>query len=601
MWYTGSIEVTVATVSTIVYQYDNTAITSYKTIMANNSLPTTSFDRPDSSYLGLPTTIIANGVGGYPAITSLVYGTKLTDPYGVVYTSPTPYWDMEYVTARTVTATLNGSTYACDSTSGVGVGLGISVEPSGFFLVDNDPGYAQDNTGEIFTQLPTELGDWIKDHPATTTDSKNAGYNQLATCTMAFGNGVPVAHVPVSALTASASSTTTLTGYYGIPPDTTTATTPSTAPETEVAPAPSTTPETEVAPITTPQPETTTSPEPETTTSPYVAPQPTTSPSNPELQATTSPTNQEPTTIPNYGEPTISPLQPQPESSTPAGPTSEGPVPGTTQVPGNSPAPGTSPAPGSSPAPGTSPVPGSSPAQGISPGSASSPSQGPGKPPSGGSGPGITIVASNGQTSVNTPGPVYTPQPTTAPAFTAGGSTYIANPSSNYVIGSSTLTPGGTVIVPGSGTESATTYVLPVTGSAVIINGNTQTIQGVTTTPSPALTPAPYIVIGSSAYVVNSNSAYVVGSQTLTQGGVITVPAGTVSLESGGSSVVIISGGSTTTSPLGGAIQSIGGFGPSGNSSYTGPQASDAGSKRSVDVWVMGGMLSVGLLAVWGL
>jgi len=169
------------------------------------------------------------------------------------------------------------------------------------------------------------------------------------------------------------------------------------------------------------------------------------------------------------------------------------------------------------------------------------------------------------------------------------------------VIGSSPLTRGGTVIVPGSGTESATTYVLPATGSVVIINGNTQTIQSVTTTLSPAPTPAPYIIIGSSTYVVNSNSGYVVGSQTLTQGGVITVPAGTVSLEPGGSSVVIISGGRTTTSPLGGAIQSIGGFGPSPNPSYTGPQASDAGSKRPVDVWIMGCMLSVGLLAVWGL
>jgi hypothetical protein len=100
IWYTGSVEVVVGTVSTIVYQYDNTAITSYKTIKANSTaaFPTSYWDQfSDYTISGVPTDIIGTDRGPYPARTTVMYGTEWTDPYGVVYQSPTPVWDFGFV------------------------------------------------------------------------------------------------------------------------------------------------------------------------------------------------------------------------------------------------------------------------------------------------------------------------------------------------------------------------------------------------------------------------------------------------------------------------------------------------------------------------
>jgi hypothetical protein len=101
IWYSTSLEITVATVSTIVYQYDNTAVTSYQTITPNSTatFPTGTFENSGGYYAipGIPTDIIKGNLGLYPAGSSLVYGTELTDPYGVVYPSPTPIWDFHVI------------------------------------------------------------------------------------------------------------------------------------------------------------------------------------------------------------------------------------------------------------------------------------------------------------------------------------------------------------------------------------------------------------------------------------------------------------------------------------------------------------------------
>jgi hypothetical protein len=95
LWYISSIEVTVATVSTIVYQYNNTAITKYQTVPANNSLPTGYFGGVSIS--GVPTDLVQK-TGGVAIdyeneqLTTLMDGTVFTDPYGVEYTSPTRVW-----------------------------------------------------------------------------------------------------------------------------------------------------------------------------------------------------------------------------------------------------------------------------------------------------------------------------------------------------------------------------------------------------------------------------------------------------------------------------------------------------------------------------
>lgn len=108
-WYTSSIEVTVATISTVVYQYNNTVITSYTTISVYStaSLPTGTFQSLDAFLNGVPKDIIGSNRGPYPAASTLIYGTEFTDPYGVVHTSPTRVWmytDATYITAQPTTA-----------------------------------------------------------------------------------------------------------------------------------------------------------------------------------------------------------------------------------------------------------------------------------------------------------------------------------------------------------------------------------------------------------------------------------------------------------------------------------------------------------------
>jgi hypothetical protein len=243
---------------------------------------------------------------------------------------------------------------------------------------------------------------------------------------------------------------------------------------------------------------------------------------------------------------------------------------------------------------------------------------------------------------------------TVAPIITAGGTTIIGNSQSNFVIGSSTLTPGGTVIVPGSGGASPTTFVLPATGSAVIINGATQGIQtsnvpvvntpaaiftvgGTTITGSATLTPGgtiavsgttyalpssggavivngatqtlitptptattPILVVGSITYTANSGGGFVIGSQTLTSGGVVTASGVVLSLATGGSTLVQISAGTTKTESLGDIIASVGGFSttpPTATSSST----SEATGQPQMASWAVKAGLVVGWLGVWAL
>lgn len=115
IWYSSSINVTVKTVSTTVYQYDNTAVTSLKTVLVNNTLPTGLFQSPEllSNYPEVPTSMIAGNGGGYPSQSILVIDTAYTDPYGVVYQSPTPVWIYQDVTSVSQFATPSNGVPVC--------------------------------------------------------------------------------------------------------------------------------------------------------------------------------------------------------------------------------------------------------------------------------------------------------------------------------------------------------------------------------------------------------------------------------------------------------------------------------------------------------
>ena len=208
-----------------------------------------------------------------------------------------------------------------------------------------------------------------------------------------------------------------------------------------------------------------------------------------------------------------------------------------------------------------------------------------------------------------------------------------ANGQTGLVVGSQAITPGAPAV-----TISGTTISLPSNGGVVVVNG-------ATSFSFPAVTPAPslvtksgttLLVVGSqtvlpgsspvtvdgktyslaasgNTLVVDGTSQYLIASQTLVAGGpAITVSGTVVSLENGGQSVVV--GSSTeaigsfvagaTSSGLGGAIVSIGGFtsGGSGASAtgYNGTTFTGAAARCGRDMgWSVGAVFWVARLGAW--
>ncbi|PQE08849.1 hypothetical protein CJF32_00009604 [Rutstroemia sp. NJR-2017a WRK4] len=206
LWYSKSINITITTISTIVYKYDNTAITGQKTVINTAVLDQASID-------GLPTTIIGTDVGVYEASTILVRERAFTDPYGVVYQSPTPVWIYTDVLYATATPTATNSAQLCPNPEDMkSVSADeISPHPSGFFLADDDPSYGWNNHGSISTTLPTQLRDWMVRNPAPSSGA----LPNLGQCKLGAGRGVPTAYVPVNEVTATILTTSTMHGNYG--------------------------------------------------------------------------------------------------------------------------------------------------------------------------------------------------------------------------------------------------------------------------------------------------------------------------------------------------------------------------------------------------
>ncbi|KAJ8068205.1 hypothetical protein OCU04_003774 [Sclerotinia nivalis] len=212
LWYSESINIIVATVSTVVYKYDNTAITETLTISTNSTAPSRPITR--SSMNGLPTTIIGTGLGVYQAETTFIHGTAFTDPYGTVYESPTPIWIYTDVIYATALPKLKQSAYACPNPSDIKSSSGneISPYPSGFFIADNDPDYGWNSPGAISTTLPTQLRDWMVSYAAA--DTTNTLTN-LGQCGLGARRGVPTAYVPYNEITATITTTSTMYGNFG--------------------------------------------------------------------------------------------------------------------------------------------------------------------------------------------------------------------------------------------------------------------------------------------------------------------------------------------------------------------------------------------------
>ena len=207
------------------------------------------------------------------------------------------------------------------------------------------------------------------------------------------------------------------------------------------------------------------------------------------------------------------------------------------------------------------------------------------------------------QPAVNNPPSPPQQQPTKinspAPAtIVVGQSTIVAGPSSVFIVGTQTLTPGGGIV------HSGISYSLVTNAGTLIIGGSSTQIIPVAP-PQPTAAPqasyaigtqtivagGPPITYSGATYSLQSDGAslivngtpkpiksyigtpaYIVGGQTLSEGGsgVVVTKVETASLVAGGSNVVVgtetmplskLLGSSTTTAlGLGGIIAGIGGF-----------------------------------------
>ena len=137
---------------------------------------------------------------------------------------------------------------------------------------------------------------------------------------------------------------------------------------------------------------------------------------------------------------------------------------------------------------------------------------------------------------------------TEIPVLTFGGSTYIVDAASAFVIDGQTLTKGGTVMVQG------TTLSFNTRGTDVVIGSSTQILGTATITGSEK----PTVTLEGQIYTEDvAGNFLIIGGQTLTSGGVITVSGTPISFGQSGTDVVA----GTSTEPVGLRRWIMNGFG----------------------------------------
>lgn len=153
--------------------------------------------------------------------------------------------------------------------------------------------------------------------------------------------------------------------------------------------------------------------------------------------------------------------------------------------------------------------------------------------------PGGTIAVVNGITQTLSGG-----APTASPVLTVNGqpvTAVVSGSSTAFVLGpGATLTPGGTAVI------SGTTFSLPGTGLAVIVNGKTSILGS----SNPSVTTPPVLTINGNpitATVSGGTPEFVIApGTTLTPGGQVIIAGTTYSLPSTATGVVVINGHTST-------------------------------------------------------
>ena len=133
------------------------------------------------------------------------------------------------------------------------------------------------------------------------------------------------------------------------------------------------------------------------------------------------------------------------------------------------------------------------------------------------------------------------PIPAPAPIMTIGSSVVTQDASSNFVIGSQTLAPGGSI------THSGTVLSLAPSGGGVVFGPSTQAVQ-----PAPSPQPLPVVTLAGSTLTANAASQFQVGTQTLVPGAPpITQGGQVISLAPSAAAIVLGPSTQQITSPAG--------------------------------------------------
>ena len=145
----------------------------------------------------------------------------------------------------------------------------------------------------------------------------------------------------------------------------------------------------------------------------------------------------------------------------------------------------------------------------------------------GGSGPSTPAPSTNQPVQSAPVQPISIPPP--VPVITLGSSTVTQDSSSNFIIGSQTLAPGGSI------THSGTVLSLARSGGGVVFGPSTQAIQ-----PAPSAQPLPVITVAGSTVTGNAASQFQIGTQTLVPGAApITHGGQVISLAPSASAIVL--------------------------------------------------------------
>ncbi len=139
------------------------------------------------------------------------------------------------------------------------------------------------------------------------------------------------------------------------------------------------------------------------------------------------------------------------------------------------------------------------------------------------------------------------PEPAQQPlVITVGGKGYTADASSKFLIEGQTLAPGSTAI-----TLSGTPISLAAGASQAIVAGSTVAIYPAGITPAPGAGHVAALTFAGSTYSANSLGQFVIGEQTLSPGAAITVSGTQISLAAAGNAAIV--GSSTELLALNGA------------------------------------------------